>query len=176
MDDETMEALIEYGLIYKSGKEYFVGLIEDSEVDIKKISEDEAEILISLCEVFNEVKKQEYLPRPKKVIKNNNGKENIFDNYDNENDVCALLICDGWKIVRNIGDKVYFCRPNKTYGVSASWNAVPGRFYCFTTSTIFESGKVYKPYAVYTMLEHGGNFKKAAEALKNLTRCKGGDL
>ena len=36
MDDETMEALIEYGLIYKSGKEYFVGLIEDSEVDIKK--------------------------------------------------------------------------------------------------------------------------------------------
>ena len=43
MDDETMEALIEYGLIYKSGKEYFVGLIEDSEVDIKKISENISE-------------------------------------------------------------------------------------------------------------------------------------
>ena len=43
MDDETMEALIEYGLIYKSGKEYFVGLIEDSEVGIKKISENISE-------------------------------------------------------------------------------------------------------------------------------------
>lgn len=35
----------------------------------------------------------------------------------------------------------------------------------FSTSTIFEAEKPYKPYAVYAMLEHGGDFKAAMTAL-----------
>jgi hypothetical protein len=38
---------------------------------------------------------------------------------------------------------------------------IPSRFWCFSTSTEFENEKLYKPYMVYAILEHGGDVKRA---------------
>lgn len=92
-----------------------------------------------------------------------------LDDYDARStpeDVAGLLEAHGWKRLFARGQAMYFRRPDKQgRGISATYNHIPGRFYVFTTSTKFESEHVYKPYAVYAILEHGGDFVAAARAL-----------
>lgn len=92
-----------------------------------------------------------------------------FDDFDAKTtpeSFTALLASHGWARLFSRGQVVYFRRPDKQgRAISATFNHVPGRFYVFTTSTAFESEHVYKPYAVFAMLEFRGDFKAAARAL-----------
>lgn len=92
-----------------------------------------------------------------------------FDDYDartSAEETGALLESYGWKIMFRRGAALYLKRPGKAgRALSATFNHIPGRLYVFTTSTSFESEHVYKPCAVYAMLEHGGNYTDAAKAL-----------
>ena len=57
-------------------------------------------------------------------------------------------------------------RPGGTKAESSgNYNTNLGLFKCFSTSTVFESEKAYTPFAVYTLLEHDGDFSKAASTL-----------
>ncbi len=71
----------------------------------------------------------------------------------------------GWQIESKTGQKTYFTRPGKTSGVSAEFDEGKNVFYVFTSSTEFESNKGYNPFQVFTILEHGGDFSKAAKSL-----------
>lgn len=92
-----------------------------------------------------------------------------FDDYDartTPETMVALLTSHGWTRLFSRGQAVYFRRPDKQgRSIGATFNHIPGRFYVFTTSTQFESEHVYKPYAVFAMLEHRGDFRAAAKAL-----------
>lgn len=95
-----------------------------------------------------------------------------FDDYDTRTDTVDLLLSHGWTIAY-IKDGVYYLtRPGKSVkdGVSATFNYCGGNYpsnhlYVFTSSTEFQENKSYLPYAVYTILEHGGDFKEARKAL-----------
>lgn len=87
-----------------------------------------------------------------------------MDDYDGRGDVAQVLRDHGWVSF----DGKHWRRPGKATGFSATLGLCPNfpnRFYVFSTSTEFTSGKVYKPSAVYAMLEHGGDFHAAASAL-----------
>jgi len=58
-------------------------------------------------------------------------------------------------------DEKHLRRPGKDRGISASYGVIPNRFWVFSTSTEFENEKLYKPYMVYAILEHGGDVRKA---------------
>ncbi len=89
-----------------------------------------------------------------------------FDDYNTRHDIVALLEKHGWKKKYTRNGATFFQRPEKKgRGISASWNHVPDRFYCFTTSTAFENNHIYKASAVYAVLEHSGNYSDAAKAL-----------
>lgn len=89
-----------------------------------------------------------------------------FDDYDKQGDILLELERHGWKYLFREGCATYLQRPGKKgQGISASYNHIPNRFYVFSTSTVFEANKVYKPYAVYTYLNHNGDFKKAKQTL-----------
>jgi hypothetical protein len=89
-----------------------------------------------------------------------------YDARATSGELVALLESHGWKVAFRRGEAVYLRRPDKKdRGISATWNHIPGRFYVFTTSTQFEPEHVYKPYAVYAVLEHDGDFHAAARAL-----------
>jgi hypothetical protein len=62
-------------------------------------------------------------------------------------------------------DGKHWRRPGKDTGISASWDIVPGRFWCWSTSTPFESSKGYRPWHVFAVLECGGDFTEAARTL-----------
>lgn len=85
-----------------------------------------------------------------------------WDDYDLRCDLPSLLRAHGWTECGKHG----WTRPGKTSGVSATWNKVPGRFFVFTSSTEFEANHVYRPWHVYAILEHGGNWSNAVARLR----------
>lgn len=93
------------------------------------------------------------------------GTSPIWDRYNQCPAFEMVLFKYGWEIHRKDQTKTYFTRPGKSRGVSAEFDQSKGVFYVFTSSTEFEAGKGYTPFAVYAILEHGGNFKEATKAV-----------
>lgn len=83
------------------------------------------------------------------------------DDYGNRGEIPVILQKHGWTS-RN---GVYWTRPGKDKGISATWGKIPDRFYVFTSSTQFEPSTSYTPFAVFTILDHGGDYHQAAKAL-----------
>lgn len=125
--------------------------------DIPELTVDERDALLEVARTFDEQGKEARQPALDETKPG--------DAYDAvaEFRIPALLEKHGWKPCGH--DNRYWTRPGKKNGVSASWGVVPGRFWCFTTSSVFESEHVYRPWHVYALLEHGGDFAAAAREL-----------
>ncbi len=77
-----------------------------------------------------------------------------------------ILEPHGWKRCFGRNDEQFWTRPGKSQGISATTNyAGSGLFYCFSSSTVFEPNRGFSKFAVYTYLNHHGNFEAAAASL-----------
>jgi hypothetical protein len=86
--------------------------------------------------------------------------------YDERADIRALLLKHGWTQGGTGQDgRERWVRPGKGKGYSAT--LTDGKiFYVFSSNgEPFETGKGYGPFGVYTILEHGGDFRAATRAL-----------
>ncbi len=88
-----------------------------------------------------------------------------IDEYNSRGDITALLETCGWKLKADT-DQQYWWRPGKAEGQhSATFNG--DVFYVFSSNAQpFEHGKGYSRFAVYSMIEHGGDNAAAIEALE----------
>ena len=78
------------------------------------------------------------------------------DAFNARGDVSALLVKHGWSLVRD-GENQYWRRPGKSKGWSATLK--DRVFYVFSSNAApFDSSKAYGPFAVYTHLEHNGDW------------------
>ncbi len=85
------------------------------------------------------------------------------DDFNERGDVREVLTRHGWTLVKH-GDNEHWRRPGKMAGTSATLK--DRVFYVFSTNAPpFEAHKGYAPFAVYALLEHGGDFTAAASAL-----------
>lgn len=85
------------------------------------------------------------------------------DDFNQRGDVRELLRAHGWQRVRADNINELWRRPGKTNCWSASLRIEDQRFYVFSSNAYpFEPNQDYRPFAVYTMLEHNGDFSKAA--------------
>jgi hypothetical protein len=151
-------------------------LLENDFDNLKNISLEDHEALIEYSRFFNKKFTEIETPKTQNDTQTEAGDVKPFDDYDSKNDPIALLTECGWTVLNRKNDTVYLRRPNKNKGISASWNAIPNRFYVFSTSTDFENEHIYKASAVYTVLKHRGNWTEAAKDLYALgygTRKKG---
>ncbi len=90
------------------------------------------------------------------------------DDFNARGDYTPLLESHGWRQIGSAGDKDLWQRPGKEgRGLSATGNyASSGLFYVFSANaTPFEPQRAYPPFAVFALLEHGGDFAQAARAL-----------
>lgn len=90
------------------------------------------------------------------------------DDYNSRGDLAGLLHAHGWRFLRERGHEEYWQRPGKAgVGISATLNyGGSGLLYVFTASAPpFEPLTAYSPFAVYTLIEHGGDYTAAARAL-----------
>ena len=86
------------------------------------------------------------------------------DDYDNKADIPELLRLHGWSYVGGNNWR----RPNKTIGISATWNHIPNRLFVFSSSTQFEPNVAYRPWHIYAILKCNGDFHKAAAELSQM--------
>ncbi len=97
--------------------------------------------------------------------------ETPWDAYNAAHDAQEIAEKYGWRTVRKSGDIIYLNRPGAQHpqGVDAAiltTRAGQRRFYPHTTSSAYNAGKCYSPFAMYAVEEHQGDIKAAARALR----------
>jgi hypothetical protein len=132
------------------------------------LTADEREALLAAAWALNEV-----VPNPEPIPATGANVARPGDAYAKRGDVRDVLRRHGWTLARAAvsgGDgNEYWRRPGKTDGWSATLKEMSGGrvFYVFSSNAApFEPGKAYGPFAVYTLLEHNGDFAAAARALR----------
>lgn len=130
---------------------------------LQEITIDQRETLVNIARQFNQVV-NEYRPQQAETKKQKGATP--FEDYNERGDVVGLLENNGWKVVGGKGQKTMFLRPGQTSAASSgNYDHEKKWFSVFTTSSQFEPEKAYQPYAVYAILECGGNFTEASRKL-----------
>lgn len=133
---------------------------------INEITPEEREVLHGVARQFNSV--LEAITAPKIFTTKRDGLT-PFDDYNERGDVIGLLQEHGWKVVGRKGAKTVFLRPGQTTSQSSgNFDEDKKWFSVFTTSTEFKPETAYLPYAVFAVLECGGDFKLAAKKLLDM--------
>lgn len=151
---------------------------------IPNLSFEQREILLIAarsCNQYQELKPRHiHAPRIR-----SEGQLSPLDDYNRRGNIVELFQHHGWTVVHQTEKRTYFKRPGDTDKLSSGdFNHELNYFSVFSTSTEFEPGKGYMPYAVYAMLECHGDFGEAVRKLAkqgygsptNNQKCKGKKL
>lgn len=133
-------------------------LLQGDFTNIPVLTAEEHEILVEAARALNEA-------LPKTMHGGGHGRGGLpGDEFNARGDVRALLRKHGWGLAKH-GDTEYWRRPGKERGWSATFRT--SGFYVFSTNAPpFEADRGYSPFAVYAFLEHDGDFRRAADALR----------
>lgn len=137
--------------------------LSQGEIDqIPDISAHERDILIRCAQAFNQ-----YIDPERMVTggqKLDSKELRPGDDFTQRGDILPTLEKHGWVVVSTVGIHTRLRRPGKSDGWSAT--LAEGKvFYVFSTNTEFEDRHGYTIFAVYAILEHGGDFRAAAKDL-----------
>ena len=152
------------GFCHPSGGSW--SLISGSIETIPTITLEERESLHSLFRYFDQLPKASVVAS--EVTERHRDANSTLpgDDYNEKTTWDEILLPLGWTKVFSKGQTTAWCRPGKHDGISATTNYEGSDLlFVFSTSTIFEAERGYSKFAVYTLLEHGGDFHKAASAL-----------
>ena len=153
-----------FGSVHESEKSYHH--YQGSDYGLATLTAKEREIFIGLMRAFDEMPVA--LPAsadPNKTPADDSAPGSLY-NADPEITMESLLAEHGWAVAARRGDVTYMRRPGKDRGVSATIGKIaPGILRVFTTSTEFDS-KSYDQFGAYAVLEHGGDHRSAAMALR----------
>jgi len=152
------------GACHPSGESWKI--LSGSIATIPTITFAEREALFSIFRCFDEMPKIENIAQEVKSREVNLALPG--DDYNSKVTWDQILTPLGWNKVYTKGEATAWRRPGKNEGISATTNFNgKDNLYVFTTSTIFESEHSYSKFAAYATLEHSGNFKAAASALRS---------
>lgn len=98
---------------------------------------------------------------PPATVRGLNEAKRPGDDYNERGDIPSLLKSHGWTPVGKTGWR----RPEKDFGLSATYGYYPGMFHVFTSSTQFEPNRTYMAYQVFAHLECRGDFSETARRL-----------
>ncbi len=141
-------------------------LIGGSIETIPTITMLERSALHAIFAMFDEMPKAENLQQ--EVVAKHDGILTPGDDYNARTTWEELLQPLGWTVVYRKGESTVWRRPGKNEGISATTNFNGNdKFYVFSTSTQFDAETSYSKFAFYATLKHGGDFKAAANDLRN---------
>lgn len=135
---------------------------------IPTLTREERDSLHNLFSMFDELPKADYIAE--EISAKTDGPLTPGDDYNQRVTWRQILEPLGWTVVYTNREGVTaWRRPGKSIGISATTNhAGTDKFYCFTTSSIFEAETSYSKFAAYALIEHAGDFRQAARALRSL--------
>ena len=134
---------------------------------IPKISPQKRDVLLTTARMLN--RKVEVITGAEKYgLPTGDGRPG--DEFNLTSSWAEVLTPHGWKAVSTNGDTTYWRRPGKRVGISATSGfctiGTSDLLYIFSTNANpFEAGRAYNKFAAYALLDHGGDFRKAAQQL-----------
>jgi hypothetical protein len=141
-------------------------LIGGSIETIPHISMSERAALHNIFAMFDVMPKAESIQQ--EVVAKHDGVLTAGDDYNTRTTWEELLQPLGWTVVYRKGEATVWRRPGKSEGISATTNFNGNdKFYVFSTSTQFEAETSYSKFAFYATIKHNGDFKAAANDLRN---------
>lgn len=157
------------GFIVTSPSEGYIQVSKNSLIDIATgsiSSIDLQELFFGFSKAFDESASLEY------NVEAQTGHDRVGDKLaelDTTSEMHDILVRHGWSHLYNVGSIQRYARPNQPVmnKVGGTLNAIPNKFFCFTSSTNLEPSKVYSYFQLYALLECNGDFKKAAKVLSN---------
>jgi len=88
------------------------------------------------------------------------------DRYNGRDLFKDVLKRHGWRLVRRKGLEERWRRPGTDSDCSATFFTDSRLFYVHSTNAgVFDAGRDYFPFAVFSLLDHDGNYKSAARSL-----------
>jgi len=140
-------------------------MLAGSPVSIPTLTVAERNELHRLFMTFDAIPKQEVITEE---IKQKSEGLTPGDDYNARVTWEQILEPLGWKKLFTRPDgTTSWRRPGKDFGTSATTNhAGIDKFHIFSSSTIFEPERSYSKFAVFTIVEHQGNFTASAKALR----------
>jgi len=136
-----------------------------SEFIIPVLTIDERDFLLSAARSFDLIT-EEVRPDPKTLQQASGFQKTPWDDYNERCDPIALLEKYGWTFVQRKGQRSLMRRPGNTDQYSSGdFHHDLNLLKVFSSSTQFELGKGYKPFAIYAYLAHNKDFSAAAKQL-----------
>ncbi len=153
-------------------------LIHGKQESVPQITDQEADTLLNICRSYSRYEPQHVQQKPSEPYQ---GVPRHGDIYNQCADIRELLTKHGWQFHHEDQDGTsYWTRPGKSTdaGCSATLGYLQtddGRplLYVFSSAASpLEQNQTYDAFAVFTFLEHGGDFKAAAAAARQLYEAK----
>ncbi len=131
------------------------------------ISAEERDLLLTLARSFNQVVESEVIvPKKIKDVDDSSFIDSPFDDYNLRGDILTEFTKHGWTIVQENGTRFFLKRPGDTSSkTSGTYHKDLNKFYCFSTSTQFESEKAYNKSAIYCLLNCNNDWTKCFKEL-----------
>jgi putative DNA primase/helicase len=144
---------------HPSGKLY--KLINSDLTNIPTIAEERRAILLDCARSFNQVIKNDQRQASQPTT---NGGSRAGDEFNKRGNIRGLLERHGWRYLRPGRQGELWARPGVDH-TSATLYPDGGLYVFSSNAPGLDSGRVYSPFSLYGILEHGGNFKQAAKKL-----------
>ncbi|WP_051060808.1 phage/plasmid primase, P4 family, partial [Nocardiopsis gilva] len=134
---------------------------------IAVLNREHSDALLELARMLDETPPPAAMPQTA-TPSSTGGGTSPGDDYEARTDWSDILTPHGWTELWTSGRTRYWRRPGKRMGVSATTGRAEDRdrLYVFTTSAEFASETPYTKFGAYALLEHGGDYRAAARALK----------
>ena len=146
------------GTVHPSGEPYT--LLQGSIETIPVITPEERQLLLDLAKTLDKNARRADL-------QGSEDKSRPGDHFNAESTWSDVLSPAGWKEMYTRDGVIYWQRPGKTVGASATTNyADTDLLYVFTSSTEFDPNTAYSKFGAYAVLEHDGDHSRAAAALR----------
>lgn len=139
---------------------------------VATVTPEEREILLEAARSFDvpPTKVEQSPPRKRPAASARSTRQDLpGDDFNARSDWAEILERNGWSFVGDDGaGKEFWCRPGKTDGVSATVNNEGyDLLHNFSANAPpLEHDKSYSKFQFVALVEHDGNFKKAAHALR----------
>lgn len=143
-------------------------LIQGSFDKIPVLTSQERDDLIAAARSFNEFTRSDHVFQHETFSRDQDRPGDAYDNStDGRDEVPVLLTRAGWKSK----DGRHWTRPGKETGISATWGKCTAGdiplFYVFSSNAgEFEDQRSYKPFQIFALLAHRGDFDAAAKELR----------
>lgn len=136
------------------------------EFKVNELTPAQREAVMTAARSLNEYFIEEKGREPRSIP--NEFHQTPWDDYNSKADVVGLLERHGWSFVERRGERSFMKRPPMPpteARTSGDYHHGMNLFKSFSSSTPFETDRAYKPFAVYAILEHNGDYSAAAKAL-----------